>query len=178
MHTNQLPPLSPRVRELFRQGAREALNFSEEDLAVLHEATLAGYHSDRSVIDPTLSDAARIVNVQNLRRWAASNISDPGERVTPQLSHEAITLSRDLVRRGLDSRALDSYRTSQSAAWRLWMRICFTLTSDADELQELLNASALSISSFLDDTVDALTELIQADIAELTSGTMPSGWRP
>nr|WP_221185505.1 helix-turn-helix domain-containing protein [Flexivirga oryzae] len=166
-----MPPLSPRVRELFRQGAREALNFSEEDLAVLHEATLAGYHSDRSVIDPTLSDAARIVNVQNLRRWAASNISDPGERVTPQLSHEAITLSRDLVRRGLDSRALDSYRTSQSAAWRLWMRICFTLTSDADELQELLNASALSISSFLDDTVDALTELIQADIAELTSGT-------
>ncbi|GGB18995.1 hypothetical protein GCM10011492_06090 [Flexivirga endophytica] len=173
MHTTSapLPTLSPAVRELFRKGAREALNPSEDELALLHEATLAGYHSDRLAIDPTLTEAARVVNVQNLRRWAASNISDPGERVTPQLSTEAIRLSRDLVRRGLDSRALDSYRTAQSAAWRLWMRICFALTTDAAQLQELLDVSALSISTFLDDTVEALTEVMQADIEELTRGT-------
>ncbi|HWC23822.1 MAG TPA: helix-turn-helix domain-containing protein [Flexivirga sp.] len=173
MHTTPepLPALRPAVRELFRTGAREALNPSEEELALLHEATLAGYHSDRLALDPTLTEAARVVNVQNLQRWAASNISDPGQRVTPQLSAEAITLSRDLVRRGLDSRALDSYRTAQSAAWRLWMRICFTLTTDAAELQELLDVSALSISTFLDDTVEALTELMQADIEDLTRGT-------
>lgn len=138
---------------------------------MLHEATLAGYHTDPRTIDPTLAEAAKLTSVQNLRRWAASNISDPGQRVMPQLSTEEATLARDLVRRGLDTRALDSYRTGQSAAWRLWMRICFTLTTDAGELQELLDTSALSISTFLDDTVDALTDLIQADIEELTGGT-------
>ncbi|WP_238395526.1 hypothetical protein [Mycolicibacterium sp. CBMA 295] len=173
MHTDGSgwPVVSSRTRELFRQGAELVLTAGEEEFADLHRAALTGLRSSAASDDPTLFEATRLVNTHNLRRWAAANITNPGERVVPQLSSEAINLARDVVRRGLDGRALDSYRTAQSVGWRRWMEVCFTLTSEAADLQDLLDISSLSISTYLDDTIDELTAVIESDIRDLNQGT-------
>ncbi|AWG62829.1 PucR family transcriptional regulator [Mycobacteroides abscessus] len=165
------PVVSERTKELFRRGAELALTPSAADLAELQRASLAGLHSQGVLDDPTLFESIYRTNVDNLRHWAASNISNPAERVVLQLGQEAINIARDLVRRGLDRRSLDSYRMSQSVAWRSWMDICFSLTSDASELKELLDISALSISTFLDDIVEEVTALVDSDIKDLAHGT-------
>jgi DNA-binding PucR family transcriptional regulator len=56
-------------------------------------------------------------------------------------------------------------------AWRRWMEICFGLTSDPAELRELLDISSRSISTFLDDSLAAITERMQAERDDLTRGT-------
>ena len=111
------------------------------------------------------------MNAANLRQWAGSNVSNPGARVPPYLGPEAVELTRDLVRRGLDGRALDSYRTAQSVASQQWMDICFDLTDDPAELKDLLDVSLRSIATFLDDTIDAVTARAEADLDDLTKGT-------
>jgi DNA-binding PucR family transcriptional regulator len=165
------PVLPRQIKDLFRKGAELALTLPEENWDELHQATFAGLRSKTAIDDPVLFEATKRVNVANLRRWAASNVANPGERVTPRLGPEAVNLTRDMVRRGLDSRSLDSYRTSQSVAWRLWMDICFTLTGEVEELKELLDVSALSISTYLDDTVDELVSRVEADLRDLSRGT-------
>ena len=59
------------------------------------------------------------------------------------------------MRRGLDDDALHAYRIGQNVAWRRWMAIAFELTSDPDELRELLDVTARSIFTFVDETIAA-----------------------
>ena len=89
-----------------------------------------------------------------------------GEPVPVHLSAEITGAVRDLVRRGLDETSLDAFRTAHGVAWRLWMDICFGLTGDVDDLRELLDVSSLSISAFIEDTVDAMNTLMRAERAE------------
>lgn len=151
-------------------GAELALQAPAESWDQVHRAAYAGLHSPEVLKDPVLLDAVKQVNVENLRRWAALNLANPGERVAPRLGREAINLSRDMVRRGMDSNSLDSYRMSQSVAWRLWMDICF-MTHDAAELKEVLDVSALSITTFLDDTIAELMSTISDEFDDLAQGT-------
>ncbi|OHV50047.1 MULTISPECIES: CdaR family transcriptional regulator [unclassified Pseudofrankia] len=165
------PVPSDRVRELMRRGAERVLSPAPEVLAQLNAASLSGLGTRTVAADPALAEATARANAANLRQWAAWNVQRPAERVPPYLGPEAMELARDLVRRGLDRSALDSYRTSQSAAWRLWMDICFELTADREELQALLDISALSISTFVDDTVEAVSARVEAERDELTRGS-------
>ena len=120
--------------------------------------------------DPVLAAATRRANLANLLHWAAANVQHPGRRVPANTGPEVLEAARDLVRRGLDESALDSYRTAQSVAWRRWMEICFELTDDPAQLRELLDVSALSIATFIDDTVAAVSERMRAERDELTRG--------
>ncbi|MCW2607156.1 MAG: putative transcriptional regulator, PucR family, partial [Frankiales bacterium] len=165
------PVLSPRVQELFRQGAREALQPTDAWLEELHTAALSGEGLRAIALDPVLADALRRANLANLLHWASANVQHPGRRVEPYVGQEALDAARDLVRRGSDHSALDAYRTGQGVAWRRWLDICFTLTDDPDELRELLSASSLSIFTFVDDTVAAVTERMAAERELLTRGT-------
>ncbi len=165
------PRLSPRVAELFRQGATVVLDPRAEWLDELHAASLSGPRMRAIAEDPVLAEGVRRTNLANLLHWAAANVQRPGQRVPPALGQEALGMARDLVRRGLDTDALDSYRTAQSVAWRRWMEICFGLTSDPAELRELLDVSSLSISTYLDDTIAAVTERMNDEWHDLRSGT-------
>jgi DNA-binding PucR family transcriptional regulator len=120
--------------------------------------------------DPVLAAATRRVNLANLLHWAAANVQHPGRRVPPNTGPESLDTARDLVRRGLDESVLDAYRAGQSVAWRRWMQICFELTADPGELRELLDVSALSIATFIEDTVAATSERMRAERDELTRG--------
>ena len=50
------------------------------------------------------------------------------------------------------------------------MEICFEITADPAALRALLDVSALSISTFIEDTVAAVSERMAAEHAELTRG--------
>jgi DNA-binding PucR family transcriptional regulator len=161
---------SPRVAELIRTGATLLLEAPEEIFADVDAAVLA--EADSPVADdPVLAAGIRRSNHANLIHWAESNVHDPGAPVEPRLGIEALSVARDLVRRGLDTSALHGYRVGQNVGWQRWMALSFELTSDPDELRELLDVSARSIFRFVNDTLTRLTEQMESERAQLTSGT-------
>ena len=164
-------PPSERVRELIREGARLVLNPPPAWLDELDAATLSGPQRSLIAEDPVLAAATRRANRSNLLAWASANVRRPGERVAANVGEVPVAVARDLVRRGLNESALDSYRAGQSEALRRWIQICLTLTGDPAELSELLDISCRSISDFVDDTLAALTEVITREREELTQGT-------
>ena len=164
------PRLSPEVRELFRRGAEVALDPRAEWVEELHAASLGGDRMRPVAEDPVLAATTRRANLANLLHWAAANVQHPGRRVPPNTGPEVLEAARDMVRRGVDSGGLDAYRRGQAVAWRRWMEICFELTADPTLLRELLDASALSISTFIEDTVSAVSEQMAAEHHELTRG--------
>src|SRR3954454_16157975 len=164
------PVPSASVRALFRRGAEVALDPRADWVQELYAAALSGQRMRPVAEDPVLAAATRRVNLANLLHWAAANVQHPGRRVPPNTGPESLEAARDLVRRGLDESALDAYRAAQGVAWRRWMEICFELTSDPAELRELLDVSALSIDTFIEDTVAATSERMRAERDELTRG--------
>ena len=169
--TEPWPVVPPRIAELIRRGAQEVADPGEEWLQALHDAALSGPGMRAVAADPVLAESTRRANVANLLAWVAHNIDRPGTRVPPSLSPDSIANARDLVRRGLDADALDAFRKGQSAAWQRWMDVCFGLTDDPAELHELLEITALSISTYLDDTVEAIREQMNAERDELAGGS-------
>jgi len=164
-------PPSPRVRELIRQGAEIALNPRPEWLAEIDAATLAGEARRPIAGDPVLAAATRRTNRSNLLFWAAANVRAPGQPVAANDEAAPLAIARDLVRRGLDESALDSYRVGEAVAARLWTQIACTLTDDTEELREVLDVSLRSIAAFVDATVTAISLRMRAERAALTQGS-------
>jgi DNA-binding PucR family transcriptional regulator len=162
---------SARAQELIRAGAEVALNPPAEWLAELDAATLATDTMRAIAEDPVLNAATRRTNRSNLLFWAAANLRAPGAPVPPNLGDEPLGVARDLVRRGLDESSLDAYRIGQGVALRLWMRIVFSLTSDAEELREVLEVSTRSIADFVDATVAAISAQMRQEREDLTRGS-------
>src|SRR3712207_169374 len=161
---------SPAVAELIRTGASLLLDAPEEVFAEVDAAVFPD--PDHPVAaDPALAAAVRRNNRANLVHWAAANVRDPGAPVTPNLGPEVLSVARDLVRRGLDADALHGYRVGQNVTWRRWMSLVFELTADPGELQELLDVTARSIFTFVDETLAAIAEQIERERDELTRGT-------
>jgi DNA-binding PucR family transcriptional regulator len=163
-------PPSPRVAELIRQGASLLLDepaglFTQVDAAVLDASP------SRLADDPAIAAAAVATNHANVLHWAQANIRRPGAYVPANLSPQVLDLARDVVRRGLDDTSLNSYRVGQNVAWRLWMQLAFSLTTDPAELRELLDVTARSIFTFVDETVDGIRDLIEREREELVGGT-------
>jgi DNA-binding PucR family transcriptional regulator len=162
---------SEPVRELIRRGATMVANAPPGWLDELDEAILSSPQMRVIADDPVLAESFRRVNRVNMLAWAASNVRDPGAPVPANLAPELLAASRDLVRRGLRDSAMRAYRIGQNALWQRWMSIAFELTADAQELRELLEASARSLFSFIDVTNAAIAAQIQTEREELTRGT-------
>ena len=162
---------SDRIRELIRHGAELVLNAQSDWLEELDQATLSAANVEELAADPVLNVATRRSTRANLLHWAAANVSDPGAPVPANLGPEPLAIARDLVRRGLSESALQAYRVGQNVAWQRWMAIAFALTSDPDELRELLDVSARSLFEFVDATIAGIAEQIQVERDELTRGS-------
>ncbi|WP_368861293.1 PucR family transcriptional regulator [Frankia sp. AgB32] len=162
---------SEQVRELMRRGAELVLHLPPAWLDELDAATLSGPHGQQIAADPVLAAAIRRANRSNLLHWAAANIRAPGQRVPANLAEVPLGIARDLVRRGLGDTMLDAYRSGQSVALRHWIEIVFSLTSDPQELQAVLDVSCQSIAAFVEDTIAAVAAQIARERAALTQGT-------
>jgi len=121
--------------------------------------------------DPDLAAATTRSNLANMMHWAVANVRNPGAPVAANVGSDQLGIVRDVVRRGLDATALDAYRVGQNVAWRRWMQIAFQLTSDPDELRELLDVTSRSVSDFVDATLDGIRTQIEQERDELTRGT-------
>ena len=163
-------PPSPAVAELIRKGASLLLEapdalFAEVDAAVFADP------DHPAATDPVLAAAVRRQNRANLVRWAEANVHAPGVRVPAEPGPEALAIARDLVRRGLDADALHGYRVGQNVGWQRWMGLAFELTSDPGELRELLDVSARSIFTYVDDVLAGIIAEIESERDQLTRGT-------
>lgn len=172
MATSLLTPSapSPRVAELIRRGCGLMLD-TEQAVADQVDAVVLAHTDPVVLADPSFVEAIRRANRANLLHWAEANVRDPGAPVEANLGPEVVDVARDLVRRGIDATTLDAYRTGQNAAWRLWMALAFTLTSDPDELSELLDVTARSIFTFVDATIAGITAQVLRERERLTRGT-------
>lgn len=159
------PKPSPRIAELIRKCVNRLLEDSESVIAAVNEASIpaevAGAGSD-----PVLLRNYRRINEATVLQWAEANLRDPGCEVPPYSGSEITALTRDLVRRGLDSNALEPYRAGQNITWQKWMEAAFAETDDPGELQELLDISAKSIFSYVDRTMMLTADRIQRDREE------------
>jgi DNA-binding PucR family transcriptional regulator len=161
---------SPTVRGLIHTAAGLLIDAPSDLFAEIDAVTLAD--ADPAVVaDPALVAAIRRANRANLRHWARANISDPGAPVAPNLGPETLGIARDLVRRGYDQASLDAYRIGQNTAWRAWMALAFTLTTDPVELAELLDVTARSIFGFVDATLAGIVAEVERERERLTRGT-------
>ncbi|MBV9353138.1 MAG: PucR family transcriptional regulator, partial [Mycobacterium sp.] len=158
---------SEPVRELIRRGAMMIINAPQGWMDELDEAILSSPQMLVIADDPVLAESIRRVNRANVLAWAAANVRDPGAPVPANVAPELLAASRDLVRRGLHESAVRAYRIGQNALWQHWMSIAFQLTCDAQQLRELLEASAQSLFSFIDVTNAAIAAQIQTEREEL-----------
>ncbi|MGX6448944.1 PucR family transcriptional regulator, partial [Patulibacter sp. S7RM1-6] len=165
------PPPSERVAVLLRAGAERILDAATEEMFARVDAASLAEHDAAVAEDPALLATFRRANRATIVHWAEAVLRDPGAPVPAHTGPEALTLARDLVRRGLDGRALEPYRAGQNAAWQAWMEIAFGLTADAALLHELLAVSARSIFAYVDATMAATYERIARERADLTRGT-------
>jgi DNA-binding PucR family transcriptional regulator len=163
-------PISARVAELIREGAARVLHAPDELHAQIDAASLAE-HDPAVAADPVLLGAFRRANRATIAHWAQFNLRDPGGEVSPFVGPESLGLARDLIRRGLDQRALASFHAGQNAAWQVWMEIAFSVSQNQDELRELLRVSSRSIFAYVDATSAAIIGQMGLERAELLRGT-------
>jgi DNA-binding PucR family transcriptional regulator len=163
-------PPSERVAELIRAAATRVLEEPDEAFEEVAAAVLADA-PDAVRADPALIAELNASNRANLTHWTMSNLREPGARVAPLLGPETLDIARDVVRRGLDDASLNPYRVGQNIAWRRWMTTVFDLTSDPGELRQVLEVSARSIFTFVDETIAAIREQIEGERDALTRGT-------
>jgi DNA-binding PucR family transcriptional regulator len=164
-------PPSPPVAELIRAIASVLLEAPEELFEEIEEAlTVLADPQDPVVTDPTLAAAIRRNNRAGLVHWASANVSDPGAPVAPNLGPEALAVARDAVRRGFDQGILEGYRVGQNIAWQRWMTAAFQTTSDPEQLRELLDVSARSIFTYVDETLAGMAREIEREREELRRG--------
>ncbi|WP_411150149.1 PucR family transcriptional regulator [Streptomyces sp. A30] len=165
------PTPSPQIQELIRRAV-ECLFRSPQDWGrAADDATFASPATAVIAADPILKEAMLRASRDNMLAWATANLRAPGRPVPPNVSDLQLDLTRDLVRRGLDAAALHAYRGGQNAAWQRWMGLCFEMTADVEELQELLAVSATSIATFVEETIAALAVRMDAERDQLTSGS-------
>ncbi len=161
---------SPRVQELIRDGARVALSSSREWLREVDQATLRSLPPVAA--DPELATVVLRANRANLAYFASAMLQNPGTPVPPYLGAESVRMARELVRRGLDTSALEIYRIAQNLAWHRWTEIAFELTSDPQELRELLDLPFRLVSQFVDGTLacTAAQMRFESEYARLAHG--------
>jgi DNA-binding PucR family transcriptional regulator len=164
------PAPSPAVAELIRATTAHLLSHPDELFGEVDAAVLAR-QPGQATLDEQVTAAIRTSNRANLAHWSAANLRDPGARVRPVETDETLEIGREIVRRGLDDTSLEAYRLGQNVAWRRWMQTAFSLSSDPLVLSEMLDLTARSIFTFVDDTLAAIRAAMDEERAQLVSRT-------
>lgn len=162
--------LTPAAAEVIRKVSEVLLDEPADVLADQHEAVFGAIRETfRS--EPSLSAEVVASTRGNMRHWAASLYRDPGSPVAVNLSTEVVGIARDAFRLGVGQDLAPAYHAGANALWRNWMRLAFAASSDPVVLEEALDTAAGSMSQFIDDTLAALNELLESELAGLTRGT-------
>lgn len=151
---------SEAVRELMRKGAELAQALPPEWVERLNQSLFSSPEDARLLEDPVILAACRRANRAELLHWANANLQRPGEPVEPYVSADMVDTARELARRGVSELLMNVARSTQNAAWDLWMKMAFSLTQDPVVLEEFLEVSSRSISEFIDSNMRVVTQII------------------
>ena len=164
---------SEAVCELMRKGAELAQTLPTEWIERLNQSLAASQEGMRILEDPVMLAAFRRANRAELLHWANANLQRPGEPVQPYVSADFLDTARELVLRGEGELLMKIARSTQNAAWELWMALAFNLTQDPIELKEFLEVSLRSISTFIDSNMCTLTQiLLEEKRAQIHEGSI------
>ena len=164
------PSPSERVCELIRQIAESRLPVPDEVVDQVWQASQRAARQREYVDDPVLAEADRRLCRANMTHWLVSNMQEPGRRVTPAKDREMLIIARDLVLRGMDLDERESWRAAQRVGWGLWVEQCFAATDDREELRELLEVSANSLTTYIDDSIAAVAAYADEIRGEMGAG--------
>ncbi|WP_218190055.1 MULTISPECIES: CdaR family transcriptional regulator [unclassified Pseudomonas] len=162
------PRPSQAVRELMRKGAERAQSLPPEWIERLNQSLFSSPEDEKLLEDPVILAACRRANRSELLHWANANMQRPGEPVETYVSADMVDTARELARRGLSEVLMNSARTTQSAAWEMWMKMAFGLTQDPVLLEELLEVSSRSISEFIAGNMRVITQIVLEEKSALT----------
>ncbi|MFG0796021.1 PucR family transcriptional regulator [Pseudomonas sp. GLN_2] len=151
---------SEAVRELMRKGAELAQALPPEWVERLNQSLFSSPEDARLLEDPVILAACRRANRAELLHWANANLQRPGEPVEPYVSADMVDTAKELARRGVSELLMNVARSTQNAAWDLWMKMAFSLTQDPVVLEEFLEVSSRSISEFIDSNMRVVTQII------------------
>ncbi|MGU3502494.1 PucR family transcriptional regulator [Mycobacterium sp. C31M] len=157
------------MKDLIRRGADAVLNAPPSWFDEIDQAAFSASDMQAVAQDPVLRTSVIRHTRRLLRHWAAANLAEPGEPVRP-LFDDLNEAARSMVYRGQTEAIVDSYRLGQNIAWRRWMKIAFSLTSDSDVLAAMLDITAASIGSFIDATITGLTAQITDEREQFLRG--------
>ncbi|NMO04679.1 PucR family transcriptional regulator [Gordonia sp. TBRC 11910] len=163
------PECTPAVKDLIRQAAQQALDAPQSWFDEIDEAAFSASDMERIADDPALRAFTVRSTHALLRYWAAANVADPGAYVPP-LVDDLTSTAQSMVYRGHTEANVDAYRLGQNVAWRRWMKIAFALTSNIDDLRDMLDVTAQTIGTFVDATISALTAEIASERDRMTRG--------
>lgn len=158
---------SDRICALIRAVAERMLASWGDAVDELHNAAQRGSRYRALIDDPQFAAADRQMSKAYLLHWLSANLQDPGARVAPCVDPEVLRFARDVVRRGMDMNDLGSWRAAQHGAWGRWVDECFAVTTDPDELRELIKVSERSLSTFVDDSIAELNDYVERERSDL-----------
>jgi DNA-binding PucR family transcriptional regulator len=161
-------PPTERIKELIRQATSVLISHPDELFDRVDAAVLATQTSP-VLADPELIEAICASNHSNLAHWAASNLASPGLPVLVNRAQETVGLARVIARRGIEDTSRVAYGAGQNAAWTVWMAAVFSVTRDADELEEVLAISARSVFDFVERMLVLLREEIERERSQVLS---------
>jgi len=154
------PRPSEAVRELMRQGAELAQTLPPEWIECLDQSLFPSPDDAKLLEDPVILAACRRANRAELLHWASANLQRPGEPVEFYVSADMVDTARELARRGGAELLMNVARSTQNAAWGLWMKMAFRLTQDPVLLEEFLEVSSRSISDFINKNMRVVMQII------------------
>lgn len=162
------PAPSPEAQANIRSVATYLLPRVDEfldDLVAAQQTTTSDPIYDEG--NALLEAVDRQITRRNVQQWLAHNIDEPGMRVPAAEIEELATYARDLALRGVDANDTESWRASQRVLWRRWLDACFAVPVGPDCLREVLDISASSLATFVDDSITKLGEHVNSTVAEL-----------
>lgn len=158
------------VRDLIRRAAMIATDHVDEWIGEVDDAALTGTSTALIGVDPELRQASRRSSRSNIEAWIRANVVAPGEPVAPNDTPEMLEDARNMVRRGLESVAIDAYRAGQAAAWLRWMEIVFALEPPLEVARDALTVTARTIADFVGATVEAVQGEVAREREDLMRG--------
>lgn len=161
---------SDTVGDLIRACATRLLSPGDETLRVVEQAVV-----DRADPpfrdDPGMSEEIRASARESFRHWLGSVAADPFGSVEPMLTPVVLGISREGFRRGAERNVWSTFGAGRAEFWRQWMRTMFDADPDRETLSEALDVSAETLNTWIDSTVDGVSEHLERERADLTRGT-------
>lgn len=150
---------------MLRAGAEKVLTSTDQWKSRLQSVVLTAIDAKG---EPVVEAAIRRSNMLSLIHFASALATAPEERVEPFVDTGILVHVREQLRLGTPEKVINGYRAAQVGAWRMWMQIVFELTSDKEELQQLLTLSAEMVDAYSQDSIHLLSKLIEQERAKLT----------